>query len=156
MSSETIANDRRTGGEVDLVAHPDRITAGGIVLLTATLPLSDKKEGDDVYDVAWTVEGPVQLSEQDTRIVLLGATTVVGNRTTLSSKHKQSPTLRATLDTAPLSVGSWTISIQLTPVDDGNGTGNGNGNGEEPAGQRGRGTSGRWVRRRGQIVLLGA
>jgi hypothetical protein len=97
--------------DLTITAQPEQIAAGGIVLLTASLP-----EGDGKYAVRWIVVGPVQLSEHDARIALLGATTVTGDEVTLSSG---SPTLiRATLDTGPLSVGSWQVGIELTPATD--------------------------------------
>jgi hypothetical protein len=98
---------------IDLGARPNRITAGGIVLLEATLP-----RGDDTYRVVWTVTGPVRLSAQDTRIALLGTTSVKDDRVTLDRRNNI--LLRATLDTGPLAVGSWQVGIRLTPIDDDN------------------------------------
>ena len=75
------------------------------MLLTAELPC-----GDDTYDVDWTVEGPVQLSQQDTRVVLLGATTVTGNRIDPGQRRPRRPSGRP-LDTSPLIVGSWQVRL---------------------------------------------
>jgi hypothetical protein len=109
MSSTTDANSAAAYHQATVTPHPDRITAGGIVLLTAELP-----PADGTFRVEWTVEGPVQLSARDTRIALLGATTVTGPEITLSSY--QGRTIQATLDTSPLAVGSWRVRILLTPV----------------------------------------
>jgi hypothetical protein len=107
MSSPTnVSGPAAFNREVTLTPHPKRIAAGGIVLLTAELP-----SGDGTYEVTWTVEGPIQLSQQDTRVALLGATTVTGNTVDLATTD--SP-IRATLDTSPLTVGSWQVSILLT------------------------------------------
>jgi hypothetical protein len=95
-----------TGG-LDLTAHPDRITVGGIVLLTAKLPRSG-----DTFAVEWTVTGPAKLSAQDTRVALLGATTVTGDAVTSSSTDDT--LIRASLDTSPLAVGPWQVHLTLT------------------------------------------
>jgi hypothetical protein len=97
--------------DIDLDARPNRITAGGIVLLEATLP-----EGEGTFRVVWMVTGPVRLSAQDTRIALLGTTSVNDDRVTLD--ENRTTLLRATLDTTPLAVGSWLVSIRLTPFHD--------------------------------------
>ncbi|WP_370963792.1 hypothetical protein [Amycolatopsis sp. cg9] len=104
-------NDRPT---LVLTAQPMRTTAGGIVLLEATL-----SNGNRTYEVSWTVTGPVVLSEQDTRIALLGATNVIGDR--VDGAADDDVVLRATLDTTPLAVGSWTVELRLVPVVDGPG-----------------------------------
>jgi hypothetical protein len=57
--------------------------------------------------------GPVPVSRQDTRISLLGTTTVTGNQVVLTGEGSQ---LRAALDTDPLTVGSWRVGIRLTLV----------------------------------------
>ena len=101
-------NDRDTG--ITIHARPERVTAGGIVTVTAELP-----SGDKTYDVEWIVRGPVQLSAHDKRIALLGATSVDAEQVTLSD---DTPTpLEATLDTGPLAVGAWQVGIQLTEAD---------------------------------------
>ena len=56
------------------------------------------------------------LSAQDTRIALLGATTVTGDQVTLP--RRRAARIQATLDTSPLTVGSWQVAIRLTEVDD--------------------------------------
>jgi hypothetical protein len=100
-----------TTTDIDLTARPNQITAGGIVLLEATLP-----EGEGTYRVVWKVTGPVRLSAKDTRIALLGTTSVADDRVTLDEDHNI--LLRATLDTSPLAVGTWQVSIRLTPIED--------------------------------------
>jgi hypothetical protein len=108
MSHATNAQGREAWTDVHLTAQPQRITAGGIVVLTAELP-----ELEYPFTVNWFVRGPVRLSEDDTRIALLGATTVAGGEVTLQNGETQ---IRATLDTSPLTVGSWQVGIQLTRV----------------------------------------
>jgi hypothetical protein len=92
--------------DFDIAAKPDEITAGGIVLLTADLPLVD-----GTYDTEWEVIGPTELSAEDRRVALLGATTVTGPQVTLSSDNALR--VQATLDTGPLSVGSWEVMLHL-------------------------------------------
>jgi hypothetical protein len=111
--------------EITLSAQPDRIAAGGIVLLTAELP----PRARGTFSVGWGVTGPVRLSEHDTRIALLGTTTVAGNQVILPLPPGSQ--LRATLDTSRLTPGAWEVGIVLTRVDDGviagpNGNGDGN------------------------------
>ncbi|WP_439380761.1 hypothetical protein [Amycolatopsis lexingtonensis] len=109
-----MSNPERLGGEnttydLALTAQPDRTTAGGIVLLEAVLPAVPR-----TYDVSWTVTGPVVLTTEATRIALLGATSVAGDRVEVrEGEHKL---LRATLDTTPLAVGSWTVTLRLVPI----------------------------------------
>src|SRR5690242_1488338 len=105
MSHPVTVNGREGHDLMPFEASPTHITAGGVVVLTATPPTQG------TYDVRWTVTGPVRLSEQDTRIVLLGATSV-DNRMTVP----EDGVIRATLDTSPLSVGSWTVAVTLTRV----------------------------------------
>jgi hypothetical protein len=98
--------------DLTVTAQPERITSGGIVRLQAELP-----QRDDKFAVEWIVTGPTQLSTHDRRIALLGATTVTGDEVTLTD---DAPTvLEATLDTRPLSVGSWQVELRLTEIDDG-------------------------------------
>jgi hypothetical protein len=92
---------------IDVKAQPERIAAGGIVLLTAETQLQD------TFTVEWFVRGPVPLSAQDTRIALLGATTVTAGVLTLENDPNQ---ILATLDTSPLTPGSWRVAIRLTRV----------------------------------------
>jgi hypothetical protein len=97
---------------VDITAQPDRIAGGGIVVLAVDdLPLVDA-----TYDTEWEVRGPTELAAHDTRIALLGATTVTGHRVTLSSDI--ATRIQATLDTGPLSVGSWEVFLHMTRVDE--------------------------------------
>ena len=125
MTTTTNANNPPTYGEVDVRAHPDRITAGGIVLLTARPPAVSGR-----FRVRWIVEGPVRLSERDTGIALLGATTVNGGELDLTDgewrqagnepderDREDANLIRATLDTSPLAVGSWRVRVRLTEVD---------------------------------------
>ena len=109
MSEETI----RVGSPnaerwLTLDASPDEITAGGIVQLVATP--SGLIGG---FDVTWRVEGPVTLPEGG-----LGITSITGRHHEFPS---DGPIIRATLDTAPLAVGQWTVRIELTPTDEANG-----------------------------------
>jgi hypothetical protein len=99
----------RTSYSLSVDARPLRVSAGGIVLVTANIP-----PGDGKYKVEWIVEGPVQLTKHDTRIALLGATTVTGDELQLEADRGKE--LRATLDTSPLAVGSWQVHTKLTRV----------------------------------------
>jgi hypothetical protein len=94
-------------------AHPAQIAGGGIVLLTVGLPPYSE---DSRYSAEWRVLGPVELSVQDTRVALLGATTVIGDEVELEAGEAKQ--LQATLDTGPLSVGSWSVNLLLTRLDD--------------------------------------
>jgi hypothetical protein len=95
---------------ISIQAQPGRIAAGGIVTVTAELPMRD-----DSYAVEWVVRGPVQLSANDRRIALLGATRVTGDEVALSD---ETPTLvTATLDTGVLAPGAWEVGIQLTELE---------------------------------------
>src|SRR5215210_7847001 len=110
MSSPTNANDPAAyNGTVTVSAQPARINAGGIVLLTVDLPTVH-----DTYELVWDVVGSVRLSQRDTHIALLGATTVTGGQVTLPVEPENQ--LQATLDTSPLTVGSWRVRVQLTKV----------------------------------------
>src|SRR3954467_15180891 len=110
---------------IDVDVQPPRLTSGGIAVVTAEVAVTASMASADEprwYAANWVVEGPVRLSEEDTRIALLGATTVTGGRVDLS-KHPTTirpppaPTpIRATLDTSPLSVGSWRVGLELTEV----------------------------------------
>jgi len=110
MSHAINANGPEAYREITVTAQPKRISVGGTVLLTAQVPEHVRGK----FTVEWTVEGPVQLSAQDTRVVLLGATTVTGCEVCLPQDRDQ---LRATLDTSPLTVGSWRACIRLARVD---------------------------------------
>jgi hypothetical protein len=91
--------------------QPPRLANGGIAVITAEVTVDEKKKG--TYAATWIVEGPASLSQDDVRIALLGATTVTGGEVVLSSVPT---TIRATLDTSPLSVGSWQVGLVLTEV----------------------------------------
>lgn len=107
MSTPTNAQGPAASGiNIDLAVRPPQITSGGVAVVTAEVTAGD----NGTYAARWIVEGPVPLSEEDTRIVLLGATTVTGGQVELPT------TIRATLDTSPLSVGSWQVGLELTEV----------------------------------------
>lgn len=97
--------------EISIEPRPTTIAGGGIVLLTTEVgPFDFEVE----YDTTWEVRGPTELSAQDTRVALLGATTVAGGRVTVGDDD---PTpLRATLDTSPLSVGTWEVLLRMVRV----------------------------------------
>ena len=59
--------------------------------------------------------GPVVLPEHDAGVALLGTTTVTAARST-SIEDDGHQLIQATLDTGPLTVGSWTVGIELTPA----------------------------------------
>lgn len=99
---------------MNLTHQPARIAAGGIVLLTAAPP-----EPGTFY-VEWRVEGPVHLAD-DVNIAILGmATLPTGPVVVPDTDSGPLPTIRATLDTSPMTPGAWHVGITLTrPVDDG-------------------------------------
>jgi hypothetical protein len=101
----TVTNAQGQADNFDIVAQPERIAGGGVVLLTAELPSHDA-----TYHAAWTVTGPTQLTAQDTRVALLGATTVIGDEIDLSEGVQR---VRATLNTEPLTPGSWQVHLRL-------------------------------------------
>jgi hypothetical protein len=101
--------DYSDGFAVDV--QPPRITNGGIAVVTASVDGAQ----DGTYTATWVVEGPVPLSDDEMRVVLLGATIVSGGQVELSSGNSTA-VFRATLDTAPLSVGSWQVGLVLTQV----------------------------------------
>lgn len=107
--------------QVTVTAQPDRISGGGIILVTAST-----SELVGRFTVAWEVEGPVHLSRDDTRVALLGLASVTGGPVDLDPEHN---TIRATLDTSPLAVGSWQVGITLTSASEQEG---GEGSGDEP------------------------
>lgn len=111
MSEETIRiNSPDAERSLTLDASPDEITTGGIVQLVATA--SGLLGG---YDVTWYVEGPAPLPEGG-----LGITSITG-------RHHEfpggGPIIRATLDTSLLSVGQWTVYVELASTDNPNGPG---------------------------------
>lgn len=117
----TVANDDFT-----IAAQPDKIAAGGIVLLTVDL---EAFSYDATYNSTWDVIGPTELSANDTRVALLGATTVTGGR--VETKGGEPTRIQATLDTGPLSVGAWQVLLHLIR-DDGTELGSSS-NGSPPA-----------------------
>jgi hypothetical protein len=108
MPTVTNAQGPAGNGDFHIDAQPSRIAGGGVVVLTAELPSFDA-----TYSAAWRVTGPTQLTTQDTRVALLGATTVLGGEVDLSGGVKQ---VRATLNTEPLAPGSWQIHLKLIRV----------------------------------------
>ncbi|HEX3304896.1 MAG TPA: hypothetical protein VHS32_01455, partial [Streptosporangiaceae bacterium] len=127
MTTTTNANNPPTYNEVDVRAYPTKITAGGIVLLTARPP-----EITGTFQVRWTVVGPVRLSEGDIHIALLGTTTTVAGEIELDngtvvraeqrredSDQEDGDVIQATLDTRPLAVGSWQVRVRLIRVGSG-------------------------------------
>ena len=84
------------------------------MLLTVDLELYEA-----TYETEWEVVGPTELSAQDKRIALLGATTVTAEPVDLSEKPGTNQTgtrIQATLDTGPLSVGTWQVFLHMTRV----------------------------------------
>ena len=71
--------DYTDGFAIDV--QPTRITNGGVAVVTAEV---DGAEGG-TYTATWIVEGPVPLSDDDMRVVLLGATIVTGGQVELTS-----------------------------------------------------------------------
>jgi hypothetical protein len=117
----TDSNSRDVSSSCEVTAHPQETTAGGIVLIVA-------RPENGTYRVRWRVIGPVRLSAQDTRIALLGATTVTGRDPVVIDERN--PEIRATLDTTPLAVGSWQVRLTLIPVGDKSDGGSARGNGK--------------------------
>jgi hypothetical protein len=109
MSNGINANGPEAYREITVTAQPERISVGGTVLLTAQVPQNTQGR----FTVEWTVEGPVHLSLHDTRVALLGATTVKAHEVNLPEDGYQ---FRATLDTSTLTVGSWRVGIRLASV----------------------------------------
>jgi hypothetical protein len=96
-----------------VAVQPPLLTNGGIAVVTADVsPPTQAAAG--TYKAEWIVEGPVPLSDDDARIALLGATTVTAGQVVL--KYNETTTIRATLDTSPLSVGAWQVGLVLTKV----------------------------------------
>jgi hypothetical protein len=87
---------------------PERITAGGVVQLSAEPP-----HETGTFDVEWYVTGPVQISGTPP-ITALGTTTHTSGRVEVDDGAP----FRATLDTASLAVGSWRVGLRLTDVVD--------------------------------------
>ena len=84
------------------------------MLLTAAMPIYS--HAADVRRRMGLVAGPAQLSAHDTRVALLGATTVTGDQVDVGRTSRRA--IQATLDTGPLSVGSWQVLLHLIRVDD--------------------------------------
>ncbi|MGY1807676.1 hypothetical protein ACI8AF_09920 [Blastococcus sp. SYSU D00669] len=97
---------RNCDADVCVTAYPQRITMGGIVLLTAAPP------DPGTYHVAFMVEGPARFSGNEGGIALLGATTINGGRVACDADHP----VRAALDTKRLSVGAWTVRARFLPA----------------------------------------
>jgi hypothetical protein len=106
--------ERRTAeeGRVRVDVRPDR-AAQGTILSIAVHP-----EDPGWYDVEWRLEGPARLTERDVSIAILGETTVAAGPVEVRAEGELTY-IRATLDTAPLAPGAWTIRVRLTrTVDD--------------------------------------
>jgi hypothetical protein len=99
--------------EITITARPETIAGGGIVLLTTELGPFDY---DAEYDTTWEVRGPTELSVQETRVALLGATSVAAGRVRVP-RDIQMP-LRATLNTSPLNAGTWEVLLHMERVGD--------------------------------------
>jgi hypothetical protein len=91
-----------------IAAQPDKIAGGGIVSLTVDL---EAFSSDATYISTWEVIGPTELSANDTRVALLGATAVDGGR--VVTKEDEPTRIQATLDTSPLNVGTWQVLLHL-------------------------------------------
>ena len=115
MPTVTNAQGPAGNGDFHITAQPCRIAGGGVVLLTAELQPQEAR-----YTAAWTVTGPVQLTAQDTRVALLGATTAIGDEIDLSDDSALFPgpvkRIQATLNTKPLTPGSWQVHLTLIKV----------------------------------------
>jgi hypothetical protein len=96
---------------LNIKAEPARITAGGIVLLTAEPPFNT-----GTFDVEWYVIGPTQVEVRDLRISVLGTTRSAGSQVTFDGGDAL---LRATLDTSALAVGAWQVGLRMTFEGDG-------------------------------------
>lgn len=68
------------------------------------------------YEAEWRLEGPIRLTERDVCIAVLGETTVATGPFEISGEGDLTH-IRATLDTAPLAPGAWTIRVRLTRTD---------------------------------------
>jgi hypothetical protein len=91
-----------------VAVEPARLTSGGVAVVTADVDGAH----DATYTATWIVEGPVPLSDDEMRVVVLGATIVSGGQVELTSGNSTT-TFRATLDTTPLTVGSWQVGLVL-------------------------------------------
>ena len=125
MSDMTNAQGQPDDWHFHITAQPPRIAGGGVVQLSAELPAYGA-----TYDAEWTVTGPVQLTADDTRIALLGATTITGTKVRL---HRET-VIQATLNTERLAVGAWQVHLLLTrvPGDEAGGEAGAVGNGDSP------------------------
>ncbi|MFC7279690.1 hypothetical protein ACFQS1_37515 [Paractinoplanes rhizophilus] len=111
MTDRVHTGSRERQRYFDVEPRPQRITEGGIVLLVGKPPGDLHGE----YQATWRVEGPVVLTDAQARIALLGAATVPQNNI-IFDDTKPPIEIRATLDTTGLSVGSWTVFLELEPV----------------------------------------
>lgn len=99
-------------GTVRVEVRPSR-AAQGTIISVAVHP-----EEPGWYDVEWRIEGPVRLTERDVSIAILGETTVATGPVEVSGESGLTH-IRATLDTAPLAPGAWTVEVRLTRTEDG-------------------------------------
>ena len=93
---------------IDDARPSHRITVGGIVELTV-----DREPLDaGTYDVEWEVVGSGAARPRRHRISQLGTTTITGRDRVVSAMNRGT-LIRATLDTSPLTVGSWRVCAPL-------------------------------------------
>jgi hypothetical protein len=107
-------NAKNIGGDtvvIALSAVPNPVTEGGMLTLTADLP---PVQEEHTFAVTWFIDGPVQISRDDTPISRLGTTTI-SDQVKLNP-NETLPQVRATLDTSGLAVGSWEVRVELTEV----------------------------------------
>jgi hypothetical protein len=95
---------------IDVTVRPDRITVGGLVLVTAS---ADRLTGD--FTPEWSVQGPVPLGRDDLGTVLLGAGHVDGEPVHLGDGPGGNVVL-ATLSTGSLAPGPWRVGVRLLRV----------------------------------------
>lgn len=99
-------------GRVRVDVRPGRVAQGTI------LSIGVHPEDPGRYDVEWRIEGPARLTERDVSIAILGQTTVATGPVEVSAEGDLTY-IRATLDTAPLAPGAWTIGVRLSRTVDG-------------------------------------
>jgi hypothetical protein len=100
-----------TPNRFDIESRPKRTTGGGIVLLIAKP--SGLLYGE--YRATWRVEGPVVLTDAQTRIALLGAASLTQKNIVFDS-NTDPMEIRATFDTSQVRFGSWEVFLDLDPV----------------------------------------
>jgi hypothetical protein len=96
---------------VELHVRPSRAAQGTILSVFA------EASDEGTYNVEWLIEGPARLTHRDVSIAILGETTVATGPAEINPGRGLTR-IRATLDTAPLAPGAWTVTIRLTPIGD--------------------------------------